>query len=111
MATLIGVVSQVVGEVFAVASDGSRRPISEGDRVYAGEQLLTGVAGAVAVTLTNGQQLTLGRDSNITLDAQMFADRGEPQAPAAEAPPAAPSDADLTDVERLQAAIEAGVDP
>nr|WP_322939308.1 retention module-containing protein [Pseudomonas sp. s4] len=111
MATLIGVVSQVVGEVFAVASDGSRRPISEGDRVYAGEQLLTGVAGAVAVTLTNGQQLTLGRDSNITLDTQMLADRGEPQVPAAEAPPAAPSDADLTDVERLQAAIEAGVDP
>ncbi len=111
MATLLGVVSQVVGEVFAVASDGSRRPVSEGDRVYAGEQLLTGPSGAVAVSLTNGQQLTLGRDSNITLDTQMLADRGEPQAPAAEVPPAAPSDADLTDVERLQAAIEAGVDP
>jgi T1SS-143 domain-containing protein len=111
MATLIGVVSQVVGEVFAVASDGSRRPISEGDRVYAGEQLVTGASGAVAVTMTNGQQLTLGRDSSMTLDAQMLAYRGESQAPVAEAPPAAPSDADLTDVERLQAAIEAGVDP
>ncbi|MGK8435995.1 retention module-containing protein [Ectopseudomonas hydrolytica] len=111
MATLIGVVSQVVGEVFAVASDGLRRPISEGDRVYAGEQLVTGASGAVAVTMTNGQQLTLGRDSSMTLDAQMLAYRGESQAPVAEAPPAAPSDADLTDVERLQAAIEAGVDP
>uniref|UniRef100_A4XTA4 Hemolysin-type calcium-binding region n=1 Tax=Ectopseudomonas mendocina (strain ymp) TaxID=399739 RepID=A4XTA4_ECTM1 len=47
----------------------------------------------------------------MTLDAQMLAYRGESQAPVAEAPPAAPSDADLTDVERLQAAIEAGVDP
>ncbi|SDO41370.1 retention module-containing protein, partial [Ectopseudomonas guguanensis] len=111
MATLIGVVSQVVGEVFAVASDGSRRPISEGDRVYAGEQLVTGASGAVAVTMTNGQQLTLGRDSSMMLDAQMLAYRGESQAPVAETPPAAPSDADLTDVERLQAAIEAGVDP
>ena len=111
MATLIGVVSQVVGEVFAVASDGSRRPISEGDRVYAGEQLVTGASGAVAVTMTNGQQLTLGRDSSLMLDAQMLAYRGESQAPVAETPPAAPSDADLTDVERLQAAIEAGVDP
>lgn len=111
MATLIGVVSQVVGEVFAVASDGSRRPVSEGDRVYAGEQLVTGASGAEAVTMTNGQQLTLGRDSSMTLDAQMLAYRGESQAPVAETPPAAPSDADLTDVERLQAAIEAGVDP
>jgi T1SS-143 domain-containing protein len=111
MATLIGVVSQVVGEVFAVASDGSRRPISEGDRVYAGEQLVTGAAGAVAIAMTNGQQLTLGRDSSMTLDAQMLAYRGESQTPVAETPPAAPSDADLTDVERLQAAIEAGVDP
>ncbi|MDH0703756.1 retention module-containing protein, partial [Pseudomonas toyotomiensis] len=111
MATLIGVVSQVVGEVFAVASDGSRRPISEGDRVYAGEQLVTGASGAVAVAMTNGQQLTLGRDSSMTLDAQMLAYRGESQPPVAETPPATPSDADLTDVERLQAAIEAGVDP
>ncbi|WP_275546138.1 retention module-containing protein [Pseudomonas sp. Marseille-Q0931] len=112
MATLIGVVSQVVGEVFAVASDGSRRPISEGDRVYAGEQLVTGASGAVAVAMSNGQQLTLGRDSSITLDAQMLASGSETQPPSADTPPStAPSDDDLSDVERLQAAIEAGVDP
>ncbi|PIA74396.1 hemolysin-type calcium-binding protein [Ectopseudomonas toyotomiensis] len=111
MATLIGVVSQVVGEVFAVASDGSRRPISEGDRVYAGEQLVTGASGAVAVAMTNGQQLTLGRDSSMTLDAQMLATSPDSQTPTADAPPPVPSDSDLTDVERLQAAIEAGVDP
>ncbi|WP_061239767.1 retention module-containing protein [Ectopseudomonas composti] len=110
MATLIGIVSQVVGEVFAVASDGSRRPVSEGDRVYSGEQLVTGATGAVAVSMANGQQLTLGRDSSITLDAQMLAYRGESQAPVVEAPQS-PSDDDLTDVERLQAAIEAGDDP
>ena len=105
MATLIGVVSQVVGEVFAVASDGSRRPISEGDRVYAGEQLVTGAAGAVAIAMTNGQQLTLGRDSSMTLDAQMLASSPTSQAPTADAPPPVPSDSDLTDVERLQACL------
>ncbi|WP_185966231.1 retention module-containing protein [Ectopseudomonas mendocina] len=111
MATLIGVVSQVVGEVFAVASDGSRRPVSEGDRLYAGEQLITGMSGAVAVALTNGQELTLGRDSGIALNAQLIASRDELQAPVVEVSPTAPSDDDLTDVERLQAAIEAGDDP
>ena len=111
MATLIGVVSQVVGEVFAVASDGSRRPLSEGDRVYAGEQLVTGASGAIAVALSNGQQLTLGRDSSLTLDEQMLAVSPTSQAPRADAAPPVPSDSDLTDVEQLQAAIEAGVDP
>ena len=110
MATLIGVVSQVVGEVFAVASDGSRRPLSEGDRVYAGEQIVTGAAGAVAVAMSNGQQLTLGRDSSLNLNEQMLASQPSAQQPA-DTTPAAPSVSDLTDVEQLQAAIEAGVDP
>ena len=111
MATLIGVVSQVIGEVYAVAGDGTRRPLSEGDRVFAGEQIVTGAAGAIAVAMENGQQLTLGRDSSLNLNEQMLADSSNQQVPTAETPPAAPSDGDLTDVEKLQAAIEAGVDP
>ena len=111
MATLIGVVSQVVGEVYAVAGDGTRRPLVEGDRVFAGEQIVTGAAGAIAVAMTNGQQLTLGRDSSLTLTEQMLAYRPDAQPQTADTTPAAPSDGDLTDVERLQAAIEAGVDP
>ncbi|NMY52660.1 retention module-containing protein [Pseudomonas sp. WS 5011] len=111
MATLIGVVSQVIGEVYAVAGDGTRRPLSEGDRVFAGEQIVTGAAGSIAVAMTNGQQLTLGRDSSLNLTEQMLAGSSNQPAPTAETPPAAPSDGDLTDVEQLQAAIEAGVDP
>jgi T1SS-143 domain-containing protein len=111
MATLIGVVSQVVGEVFAVAGDGTRRPLVEGDRVYAGEQLETGAAGAVAVTLTNGEVLTLGRDSSLGLNEQMLAGSDGQTAQPQEQAPATPTDGDLTDVEQLQAAIEAGVDP
>ena len=112
MATLIGVVSQVVGEVFAVAGDGTRRPLVEGDRVYAGEQLVTGAGGAVAVTLSNGEVLTLGRDSNLSLNEQLLAGSdGQPAQDQAQDQQTAPTDGDLTDVEQLQAAIEAGVDP
>ncbi|WP_137820285.1 retention module-containing protein, partial [Pseudomonas sp. 2FG] len=111
MATLIGVVSQVVGEVYAVAGDGARRLLTEGDRVFAGEQLVTGAAGAVAVTLRNGQELTLGRDSSLALDEQMIAAGHDSPPYAGAALSAVPSDQELTDVEKLQAAIEAGVDP
>ncbi|WP_415755436.1 retention module-containing protein [Pseudomonas leptonychotis] len=111
MATLIGVVSQVIGEVYAVAGDGTRRPLSEGDRVFAGEQIVTGAAGSIAVAMSNGQQLTLGRDSSLNLNEQMLASSSNPQSPTAETPATLPSDGDLTDVEKLQAAIEAGVDP
>ncbi|MDH1262527.1 retention module-containing protein [Pseudomonas sp. GD03944] len=111
MATSIGVVSQVVGEVFAVAGDGTRRPLVEGDRVFAGEQLVTGAAGAVAVNLGNGQQLTLGRDSSVNLTVQMLAQNPDNTVGAQDAAPVAPSANDLTDVEQLQAAIEAGADP
>ncbi|MDP3978959.1 MAG: retention module-containing protein, partial [Pseudomonas sp.] len=112
MATLIGIVSQVVGEVFAVAGDGTRRPLVEGDRVFAGEQLVTGAGGAIAITLAGGGELTLGRDSNLMLDTQLLAGaRGDGSAAAAQGTDSAPSDQDLAEVERLQAAIEAGEDP
>ncbi|PSS50728.1 retention module-containing protein [Pseudomonas sp. BBP2017] len=108
MAKLIGIVSKVVGEVFAVASDGTRRALAEGDRLFAGEQLQTGAAGAVAVHLQNGAELTLGRDSSLELSPQLLAN----QAPHVDAPQAlTPSQAQLTDVEKLQQAIASGADP
>ncbi|USW94826.1 retention module-containing protein [Pseudomonas proteolytica] len=108
MAKLIGVVSKVVGEVFAEAGDGSRRSLVEGDRLFAGEQLQTGAAGAVAVQLTNGHELTLGRDSSLGLSPQLLAGQA-PQVHGSE--DLAPSQAQLTDVQQLQKAIAAGVDP
>src|SRR3990167_2722016 len=112
MATLIGVVSQVIGEVFAVAGNGARRALTEGDRVFAGEQLVTGASGAVAIALVGGGELTLGRDSSLMLDTQLLAGaRGDGSAAAAQGADSAPSDQDLAEVEQLQAAIEAGEDP
>ncbi|WP_053154817.1 retention module-containing protein [Pseudomonas sp. Pf153] len=108
MAALIGTVSKVIGQVFAQAAGGLRRPLVEGDRLYAGEHLVTGAEGAVAVQLANGQELTLGRESDLTLTSQLLAR----QAPRVETPEAAaPSDAQLTDVQKLQQAIAAGADP
>ncbi|MFV7440555.1 retention module-containing protein, partial [Pseudomonas vlassakiae] len=107
MAKYVGVVSKVIGQVFAVASDGSRRPLIEGDRLFVGEQLETGAAGAVAVRLQNGAELTLGRDSSLEMTPDLLANRA-PHAPAHDV---APSDAQLSDVERIQQAIAAGDDP
>ena len=73
MATLIGIVSKVIGQVFAVASDGTRRVLVEGDRLFAGDQLTTGAEGAVAVHLQNGQELTLGPRQQPADDAQLLA--------------------------------------
>jgi VCBS repeat-containing protein len=108
MASLIGIVSKVIGQVYAVAGDGTRRTLVEGDRLFAGEQLVTGAEGAVAVHLQNGQELTLGRDSSLQMTGQLLAH----QAPHVETVDAVtPSQAQLTDVEQLQKAIAAGADP
>ncbi|NKF29520.1 MULTISPECIES: retention module-containing protein [unclassified Pseudomonas] len=108
MATLIGIVTKVIGQVFAQSADGSRRPLVEGDRLFAGDQLITGAEGAVAVHLQNGQELTLGRDSSLTMTGQLLAD----QAAHVNAPEAVtPSESQLTDVEQIQKAIAAGDDP
>ncbi|VEF09779.1 VCBS protein [Pseudomonas fluorescens] len=108
MATLIGTVTKVIGQVFAQAGDGIKRPLFEGDRLYAGDQLITGAEGAVAVKLQNGQELTLGRGSSMTMTGQLLADQAVP-VNVAEAQ--TPSQAQLTDVEQIQKAIAAGEDP
>ncbi|WP_223506900.1 retention module-containing protein [Pseudomonas sp. GL-RE-29] len=108
MATLIGIVSKVIGQVFAVGSDGTRRALVEGDRLFAGDQLNTGAEGAVAVHLQNGQELTLGRGSSLQMTPQLLANQS-PHVDTAET--VAPSQEQLTDVEQLQKAIAAGDDP
>ena len=108
MAKLIGTVTHVVGEVFAVSADGTRRALFEGDKLFAGEQLQTGAAGAVAVHLTDGGELTLGRDSSMPLTDAILANH----ATHVDTPDVkGPTQAQLTDVEQIQKAIAAGDDP
>ncbi|QYY83499.1 retention module-containing protein [Pseudomonas germanica] len=108
MATLIGIVTKVIGQVFAQSADGTKRALVEGDRLVAGDQLITGAEGAVAVKLENGKELTLGRGSSMTMTGELLAGQAA-HVNAAEA--VTPSDAQLTDVEQIQKAIAAGDDP
>ncbi|WP_122870292.1 retention module-containing protein, partial [Pseudomonas viridiflava] len=77
MASVIGTVWRVLGDVFAVAGDGAKRLLVAGDRVFIGEQVQAGSDGAVAIRLETGRELTLGRDSRVLLDAAVL----EGQAP------------------------------
>jgi VCBS repeat-containing protein len=108
MARLIGTVRQVVGDVFAVAGNGTKRLLIEGDKVYAGEQLQTGATGAVAVHLAAGGELTLGRDSRMPLTPEILANH----ATHIDTPdPTGPSQGQLTEAQQAQQAIAAGADP
>jgi hypothetical protein len=64
MSGVSGIVKAVIGQVFAVAPDGSQRLLVEGDRVLEGEQVETGASGAITLSLADGKQLDLGRDSH-----------------------------------------------
>ena len=83
MSSSIGVVTQVVGTVSAVASDGSTRLLVEGDRVFLGERLVCANDGAVAIRLDQGGDLTMGRASSLLLSPAWLADQLPPE-PSAE---------------------------
>ncbi|WP_457253847.1 immunoglobulin-like domain-containing protein [Pseudomonas juntendi] len=100
MSSVVAIVKSIVGQVIAVSPEGIRRVLIEGDRLLAGEQVLTGPGGAVTLELADGRLLDLGRDSQWsadTPDSSTDLDQATAQA--------APS------VEELQQAIAAGVDP
>uniref|UniRef100_UPI001C43878E retention module-containing protein n=1 Tax=Pseudomonas sp. RW407 TaxID=2202894 RepID=UPI001C43878E len=97
MSSVVAVVKSVIGQVLAVSAEGQRRVLVEGDRIFLGDLVQTGDAGAVALKLPDGRVLDLGRDS------QLSANELAPQAPS----PAAAAGS----TEELQKAIAAGADP
>ncbi|WP_447731752.1 retention module-containing protein [Pseudomonas shirazensis] len=100
MSSVVAIVKSIVGQVIAVSPEGFRRVLIEGDRLMAGEQVLTGPGGAVTLELADGRMLDLGRDSQWSADTpDSSADLSQATAQAA------PS------VEELQQAIAAGADP
>nr|NMN90854.1 hypothetical protein [Brenneria salicis ATCC 15712 = DSM 30166] len=96
MNSIIGIIKFVIGQVFVVALDGSQRLLTAGDRIYSGEEIVTGDNGAVSITLPDGRTLDLGRNSR-------WSD-------VAGATPQKTEDAE-DDVAALQTAIEQGADP
>ncbi|TDF79837.1 retention module-containing protein, partial [Pseudomonas sp. H9] len=100
MSSVVAIVKSIVGQVIAVSPEGVRRVLIEGDRLFVGEQVLTGLAGAVSLELADGRTLDLGRDTQWSADApDSSTDLAQATAQAA------PS------VEELQQAIAAGADP
>ena len=63
MSSVVAIVKSIVGQVVAVSPEGIRRVLIEGDRLFAGEQVLTGPAGAVTLELPDGRTLDMGRGS------------------------------------------------
>ncbi|SEN44267.1 surface adhesion protein, partial [Pseudomonas sp. ok272] len=100
MSSVVAIVKSIVGQVFAVSPEGTRRVLIEGDRLLVGDQLDTGAAGAVTLELADGRSLDLGRDTQWSGSAP---DSGTDLAQATAR--AAPS------VDELQQAIVAGADP
>ncbi|MHA6198244.1 retention module-containing protein [Pseudomonas wadenswilerensis] len=100
MSSVVAIVKRVVGQVIAVSPEGVQRILIEGDRLFAGDQVLTGLSGAVTLELADGRSLDLGRESQWSADAPTSTTDLE-EATAQVAP----------SVEELQQAIAAGADP
>ncbi|MBD9414595.1 retention module-containing protein [Pseudomonas sp. PDM16] len=96
MNNVIAVVKTVVGQVMALSPDGAQRLLVEGDRLFRGEQVLTGEAGLVSLQLKDGQTVELGSTSQWPAVEQQ-----EQDATASTTPPA----------QDLQQAIASGMDP
>ncbi|MEW8057838.1 MAG: retention module-containing protein, partial [Candidatus Thiodiazotropha endolucinida] len=69
---VIGFVRQVIGEVKATGSDGVTRILQVGDLVFADEQISTGELGSIEIVFNDGGNLTLGRNSQGLLDADVY---------------------------------------
>src|SRR5471032_3336651 len=100
MSSVVAIVKSIVGQVFVVSPEGIRRVLVEGDRLFVGDQVDTGTAGAVTLELADGRTLDLGRDTQW---------RGT--APDSSTDLAAATAQAAPSVEELQQAIAAGVDP
>src|SRR5471030_2800885 len=100
MSSVVAIVKSIVGQVFVISPEGTRRVLVEGDRLFAGDQVDTGISGAVSLELADGRTLDLGRDTQWSAD---MPDSSLDLAAATEQ--AAPS------VAELQQAIAAGADP
>ncbi|RLM17344.1 hypothetical protein BIY26_20855 [Brenneria goodwinii] len=98
MNNVIGIIKFVIGQVFVVALDGSQRLLVAGERIYSGEEVVTGDNGAVSITLPDGRTLDLGRDSNWSGVAGVNNENTT-------------SANNNSDVESLQSAIAQGEDP
>jgi len=101
MATEIGTVNKLIGTAEAISADGSKRPLVDGGKLFAGEVVSTGVGSAISIEFTDGSFMDLGQQSQAVLDSEVF----DPQQ-------AIQTEAEIQDdVDALQQALLDGADP
>ena len=72
----IGKVFIVYGTVKAVTPSGLERVLAPNSPIHAGERIVTGPDGMVAITFTGGGHLDLGRMSDVLIDEDVYAGAG-----------------------------------
>ncbi|KDE39221.1 Alkaline phosphatase [Nitrincola lacisaponensis] len=72
METAIAVVTEISGEVYARAADGSLRSLQPGDQLFAGETLVTAESGQVVLDFGNGEVAEFGPNQALGMTEQML---------------------------------------
>ncbi|MFB9887497.1 retention module-containing protein, partial [Balneatrix alpica] len=97
----VGRVTTLIGQVTAKGADGQERVLALGDVINSGDMLQTGEGATVVVQFDDGTRLDLGSNDIALIDSSVY--QG--------IPPAADITDATADVDAIQAAILAGVDP
>ncbi|MGI1670456.1 MAG: retention module-containing protein [Neptuniibacter sp.] len=97
---IIGTVSHLVGQVFAIKADGSERLLALGDPVYADEMVRVSPGGAIEISMDSGELVKLEGGQNWLATAETYQEAGDFDLSEATA-----------DIQSIQEAILAGVDP
>jgi hypothetical protein len=103
MATQIGFVKSIIGEVTAMGADGTIRSLNVGEQVFANELISTGPGSAIEIEFADGSVMDLGRNSQALLDNTVF----DPDASMT----AEQGDTVSDDIAAIQQALLEGQDP
>lgn len=71
-----GTITRIKGEASAATAGAPSRPLAEGAEIFAGDEVKTGAATRVEITMIDDAKLTLGDNSRLVIDAYVF----QPQA-------------------------------
>ena len=71
-ATPLATVVDIIGQVWAIAEDGSRHLLKSGDAVYEGEVIVTDAAGMVVLLDAHGADLRVGEGKAVVLSHRLF---------------------------------------
>ncbi|WP_409311163.1 retention module-containing protein, partial [Pectobacterium sp. B1J-3] len=96
MNNVIGIIKFVIGQVFVISLDGTQRLLVAGDKIYRGEEVITGGDGSVSITLPDGRSLDVGRNSQWSDSGDVTSEN---------------SSQTVDEVAALQDAIAQGADP